>query len=215
MPTSAEIRARARESLAGNWKYPVLHFLVYYLIVSGAGVVSYIPFIGWIVPMLLAGTLTFGLYSYYLIFSRRGTPTINDLFSGFERFGTTLALYLLMGLFVFLWTLLLIIPGIIAGFRYSQAYFILKDNPQIGALEAIRRSKALMAGHKGRLFVLMLSFIGWYIVGMLTCAIGFLWIAPYYYTALAHFYNDLTGRSVIMPPPPPPPSPYDGILAKQ
>ncbi|WP_239618920.1 DUF975 family protein [Cohnella mopanensis] len=211
MPTSSEIRARARASLAGNWGSAVLHFLLFYIIVIAIGFLSLIPFIGWIASLLVTGALTYGLMSYFLNLSRNESPSTNDLFSGFQRFVPTFLLYLLMAIFTFLWMLLLIVPGIIAAFRYSQAYFILKDNPEIGALEAIRRSKELMVGHKGRLFVLMLTFIGWYILGSLALGIGLLWVAPYYYTALGHFYNDLISRSMSVPPPPPP-SPYEGVI---
>ncbi|XID91971.1 DUF975 family protein [Paenibacillaceae bacterium WGS1546] len=87
------------------------------------------------------------------------------LFSGFSDFFKPFLLYLLLIVFVSLWSLLFVIPGIIAAFRYSQAYYILIDNTGIGPLEAIRRSKAMMVGHKGRFFMLYLSFIGWALLG--------------------------------------------------
>jgi uncharacterized membrane protein len=210
--TSAEIRARARGSLAGNWKYAVLHFLVYYLILIGIGFVGGFihPIVTWIANLLLTGALTYGVYNYYLTLVRGTVPTINDLFKGFDRFVPTFLLYLLSAIFTALWMLLLIIPGIIAVIRYSQAYYILRDHPDIGALEAIRRSKALMVGHKWRYFVLGLSFIGWFILGLIPCGIGVLWVAPYFYTALGHFYEDLVSRSEQLPPPP---SPYEDVTA--
>jgi uncharacterized membrane protein len=98
------------------------------------------------------------------------------------------------------WTLLLIVPGIIAGYRYSQAFYILRDNPEIGAMEAIRRSKTMMAEHKWRLFVLQLTFIGWHLLCMLSLCIGYLWLVPYIMAAGAHFYEDLKTRSEFTAP---------------
>ncbi|WEK54451.1 MAG: DUF975 family protein [Candidatus Cohnella colombiensis] len=195
MPTSAEIRAKARESLRGNWASAVLHFLLYYVIMMGIGFFGLVPVIGWLANVVLSGVLSFGLYSFFLALSRGERPSTETLFSGFSRFMDTFLLGLLMGIFIFLWSLLLIIPGIIAAFRYSQAYYILRDNPGIGALEAIRRSKDLMVGHKLRLFVLILTFIGWALLCGLTFGIGTLWLAPYVYTSQAHFHNDLISRS--------------------
>jgi uncharacterized membrane protein len=202
--TSAEIRAKARASLSGNWTPAVLHFLLYYVIAIGLGLISLIPLVGWIASVLLTGALTYGLYTYFLVLSRGELPSTAILFSGFSRFVETFLLSLLIGIFTLLWTLLFIVPGIIAALRYSQAYFILKDNPGISALEAINRSKALMAGHKGRLFVLGLTFIGWYLLCMITIGIGLLWLAPYIYTSFGHFYNDLISRSASVPSPPKP-----------
>lgn len=208
MPTSAEIRARARASLSGNWKSAVLHFLLYVVIVGILGAIGEIPILGWIVSLLVSGALAYGLSTYFLELSRGERPSTETLFSGFQRFVDTFLLYLLTAIFTLLWMILLIVPGIIAALRYSQAYYILRDNPGIGALEAINRSKALMVGHKWRLFVLTLTFIGWFLLCMITFGIGLLWLVPYVYTAFGHFYNDLINRSA---PIPPPPSPYGGV----
>ncbi|PRX71812.1 putative membrane protein [Cohnella sp. SGD-V74] len=208
MPTSAEFRARARESLSGNWTSAVLHYLLFSFVMSALGSIGFIPLLGWIPAFLCAGAMIYGLMAFFLDLSRRQSPATETLFSGFPKFGETFVLYLLMLIFVWLWSLLLIIPGIIAAFRYSQAYFILKDNPGIGALEAIRRSKEMMAGNKGRLFFLMLSFIGWALLVPFTLGIGALWLVPYVYTSVAHFHNDLLMRTASVPPPPPPPQSY-------
>jgi uncharacterized membrane protein len=128
---------------------------------------------------------------FYLHYTRRGTPALDMLFVGFRYFGKALALYFLMLLFVLLWMLLLIIPGIIAGFSYSQAWYLLANDPSLGAMEAIGRSKAMMQGHKGRLFCLALRFIGWGLLCVLTLGIGLLWLVPYMSTSMACFHNDL------------------------
>jgi uncharacterized membrane protein len=89
----------------------------------------------------------------------------------------------------------LIVPGIIAAFRYSMAFYILKDHPEISPMEAIRRSKEMMVGQKWRYFVLNLSFIGWALLCILTLGIGFLWMHPYISVTNSHFYDELRNRS--------------------
>jgi uncharacterized membrane protein len=98
---------------------------------------------------------------------------------------------ILVGIFTFLWTLLLVIPGIIKAFSYSMTKYILDDNPELSASEAIHRSRMMMRGHKFDLFYLYLSFIGWFLLCLLTAGIGFLWLAPYVDTSLAAFYEDV------------------------
>ena len=98
---------------------------------------------------------------------------------------------ILMYILIFLWSLLLIIPGIIKWFSYSMTPFILEENPELDASSAIHRSRMMMRGHKFDLFYLYLSFIGWFILGILTAGIGFLWLAPYVDTSLAAFYEEV------------------------
>ena len=85
----------------------------------------------------------------------------------------------------------MIVPGIIAGIKYSMAYYIVNDNPEIGGLEAIRRSKEMMEGHKMRFFEFWLSFLGWFILGIATFGLGMIYAVPYYRAAKANFYSDL------------------------
>jgi uncharacterized membrane protein len=98
---------------------------------------------------------------------------------------------ILVGIFTILWSLLLIIPGIIKGIAYSQVFFLLRDNPEYTALEAITESKKRMKGYKWKFFLLNLSFIGWAFIAIFTLGIGFLWLTPYILTANATFYNEL------------------------
>ncbi|WP_168119890.1 DUF975 family protein [Paenibacillus sp. HB172176] len=197
----SELRAAARESLFGNWGKSIAVFLIYVAITISLG---FIPFFGQLVLILITGVFTLGMALYFIRLARGEDPSVSSLFEGFERFVKVFLLTLLMGIFTLLWSLLFIIPGIIAGYRYSQAYYILIDNPDISALEAIRRSKEMMAGHKWRYFVLQLSFIGWYLLCMLTLGIGALWLAPYMAATNAHFYENLrhcNGSFGIAPPP--------------
>lgn len=116
---------------------------------------------------------------------------VETLFRYFPQWKTMLAAGLLQMLYVFLWSLLLIIPGVIAAYRYSMTHYILAENPEMGANDAITRSKELMKGNKWRLFCLQLSFIGWMILCLFTLGIGNLWLTPYMMAANAAFYRDL------------------------
>ena len=98
---------------------------------------------------------------------------------------------LLMYILIVLWTLLFIIPGIIKTYSYAMTPYILHENPELSASEAIHRSRMMMRGHKFDLFYLYLSFIGWFLLCLLTAGIGFLWLAPYVDTSLAAFYEDV------------------------
>ncbi|MFC6463964.1 DUF975 family protein [Marinilactibacillus sp. GCM10026970] len=106
-----------------------------------------------------------------------------------------LAMYILQWLYTFLWSFLFVIPGIVKSFSYAQTYFVYKDATESGhylsPMDCITRSRELMDGHKGRLFVLELSFIGWHFVGALTLGLGYLFITPYIETSRAIFYEDI------------------------
>ena len=132
------------------------------------------------------------------------TPNIlKGMFSGYTggRFSTTFITSILVAIFTFLWTLLLVIPGWVKAYSYSMTPYIMKDYYTSGktpkATEAINASRRLMNGHKTDLFVLDLSFIGWGILGILTCGIGFLWITPYYRQTKANFYRKLAGNQFL------------------
>jgi uncharacterized membrane protein len=126
-----------------------------------------------------------------LALSRGQEARLPQIFEGFQKFGVALGAYLLMMLFVFLWALLLIIPGIIAAYAYSQTFYIIAEEPGIGPLQAIRKSKEMMRGNKGKLFCLNLRFIGWALLCLLTLGIGFLLLAPYMMISFAKFYDDV------------------------
>ena len=127
-----------------------------------------------------------------LCVARRSEANVGTLFEMCGWFFRFLWLCVLMSIFIFLWSLLLIVPGIIAAYRYSMAIFIFCDDPEKGALTCIRESKAMTMGYKGQLFVLDLSFIGWYLL----CIIPFveIFVAPYVLTTRANFYRALRGE---------------------
>lgn len=194
--TNREIRAKARQDLGGKifsevWLTALAASLVYSLLISA---ISAIPVVGQIASILLAGPLLLGISSFYLGLARGGKPTIGDIFNGFDDFTNVFMLNLIMGIFVFLWSLLFIIPGIVKSYAYSMAYYIKRDNPSYSWKQCLDESQRIMKGHKADLFCLHLSFIGWEFVCCLTFGIGFLWLTPYIMTSNANFYESITSR---------------------
>lgn len=114
---------------------------------------------------------------------------IGTMFSGFKIFFKAFGLRLFQDLFIFLWSLLLWIPGIIARYRYAMAPYIMSENHEMGIREAVNLSKKMMKGYKWRLFCLNLSFIGWLLLSVMTCGILFFRTLPYIHAANAAFYR--------------------------
>lgn len=143
----------------------------------------------------IGGAIKLGYSQFNLNLINGSNPYFGDLFSKFNMFWKGFCMQFLIGLFIFLWTLLLIIPGIIAAYRYSMTSYILLENPDMTVMDAITRSKEMMRGNKARLFCLDISFIGWWFLCILTCGIGFLWLHLYMNAASAAFYNEVSGRN--------------------
>lgn len=215
--TYSDIRARARENLRGNWGVSVAAGFVAAifgaLLVSSGSMVQIVekiseeapPRLAAVLALVLSGISALSLvklilggvvqlgYSKFLLNQHDGKPyEVKELFSQFDRFGTGFAQHFLCGLYVVLWSLLLVIPGIVKSFSYAMTPFILEDHPELTASEAITRSQELMDGHKGELFTLSLTFIGWELLNALTLGIGSLWLNPYKNAAYAVFYRELT-----------------------
>ena len=186
---NASIRAQARALLSGKWTMLVIIWLVYSVVLNIASLI--IPGLGSIITLLILGPLSLGLSLILLRVVRNQDVSVEMLFEGFSDYSRSLVTGLLVALYVFLWSLLLIIPGIIAALAYSMSFFILADDPHISAQEAINQSKRMMEGHKMDLFMLQLSFLGWWILCIFTFGIGFLWLAPYISTSTAVFYQSL------------------------
>lgn len=186
--TNSELRLTARNQLKGQWGITILICVVFAII---TGLPNAIEYAGPVISIILAGPFTLGIISCFIKLVRKERFKFENLFDGFKNFISSFILQLLVTLFVFLWSLLLVIPGIIAGYRYSMSFYILYDNPNIGAMEALDLSKEIMVGNKWRLFCLHLSFIGWALLSILTLGIGFLWLIPYMNTAVVNFYEGL------------------------
>ena len=154
------------------------HALRVFLPVSG--IISLAQFV-------IGGSVSIGHNRFCLKLVDGEQARFEDLFSGFDIFGNAFVLNLLITLKVIAWSLLFVIPGIVAAYRYSMATYIMAENPNMQATEAIERSKALMDGRKGDLFCLDLSFIGWALLAVLTAGIGNLWLTPYMTVSRAAF----------------------------
>lgn len=150
------------------------------------------------IALAIASTLVGAGFIIFLLNSIRGTePSIGNLLDGFAHFGKIIWLNILMFIFVWLWSILLVIPGIIAAYRYSMAIYILIDNPQMSALDCIRESKRMTSGYKGQLFMLELSFFGWVLLTTLPY-VGYivqLWTLPYMSMTSALYYEHLRGAT--------------------
>ena len=165
----------------------------------GAFILASLPII--IIASLFAAVIYFVLGSFigvgYAKFNLnlvdKKNAAFETLFEYFSHWKTTTIARLLRALYVFLWSLLFIIPGIVAGFSYAMTDYILAEDPELTADEAISQSKSIMMGNKWRFFCLQFSFIGWDILATLAFGIGHLWLTPYKQAAYAAFYREVSG----------------------
>ncbi|HEU4718455.1 MAG TPA: DUF975 family protein, partial [Bacteroidia bacterium] len=141
--------------------------------------------------LFIAGPFALGAAMFSLSISRGKEAKLEQIFQGFNRYTTSLAAYLLIVAYVLLWLLLLIVPGIIAALSYSMTFYILADDPTIKAEDALKKSKAMMDGHKLKLFYLYLWFLLLGLLCILTLGIGFLWLIPFANVTTAKFYDDI------------------------
>lgn len=216
MKKNVDYKNEALAALKGNWSSAVLAVLVFTIvdaIVIGPNLYSSLglvndptnPFLtnhqngfsalSFILEVLVLFPLTVGLYNAFKNLLVKGDDQlVKGIFGiGFGRYRRNVAASLLKYIFTFLWTLLLIVPGIIKLLSYSMTNYILEDEPTLSPNKAIDLSREMMKGHKFDLFYLYLSFIGWGILCLFTLGIGFLWLEPYILTAQASFYQDVKG----------------------
>ncbi|HKK96385.1 MAG TPA: DUF975 family protein [Anaerovoracaceae bacterium] len=183
--SSAEIRGMSRFILKDKWKNVAIGLLIYQIVTSLIPDILTILFpndfynslymeqavqtsnVATLYNLLTLGAISLGFAIFMLNIVRFGEVHYDNIFEGFSHYFKSLVLTLLMGIFVILWTLLLIVPGIIALYRYSQAYYILAEDPKKDPLQCINESKAMMMGNKSKLFGLHITFIGWYILAVL------------------------------------------------
>ena len=217
MKSNTYFKDTALAALRGNWGPAVVATLVYFIIVSciaGPGFYMYLS-LGDVssadpeavlesmgtyskvfsCTFLLEIFLLFPLVVSYLNSFRkllvnednRIVRNALDFSNYWHKVGAIILAYVL----IFLWSMLLVIPGIIKTFSYAMTPFILDEYPELGPSEAIHRSRMMMKGHKFDLFWLWLSFIGWGILNIFTAGIGSLWLMPYMYTSTAAFYQEV------------------------
>lgn len=196
MKQNFELRNEAFELLKANWKQPVL---LYFIISMICGVIYCIA------PSVVADIFILYPCGYVFVmqlmsFMRDGKQNlVSDYFKLFkDKYIIALPVVALTYLYTFLWALLFIIPGIIKGYSYALASYISIEDNNIPAEECINKSMQMMEGHKMRLFLLDLSFIGWYFVAFLTFGIGLFWVVPYHEMARILFYEDLKSQQQLV-----------------
>ena len=161
------------------WFRPLMTGLMVYSVIAA------------LISIILGCVVELGLKNYFLKQYDGAEHRLGDLFSYFRHWGGAFCLRLLSGLYVALWTLLFIIPGIIKAFSYAMAPYIKAEHPEWSANECITLSRQLMKGHKFELFCLGLSFIGWDLLCIFTLGIGYFFLTPYKQAATAAFYRNL------------------------
>ena len=116
------------------------------------------------------------------------------LFGGFNSakiFFKQVGVVVLNTILCALWTILLVVPGIIKGLAYSMYPYVLRDEPDLSVWQTLKKSEAIMKGYKGKLFLMYLSFVGWFILGAFTFGILYIWLTPYVMTSTVKFYDDV------------------------
>lgn len=233
--SSSTIRAIARDNLRGYWGKVLIGVILWQVLIALIpSLLSYIPaftyesynelleqnievsYLSSLYHTFLTGTFEVGICSFMLSFFRHKDANPGYVFNGFNIYPKTLLLTIAIGFFTFMWLLLLIVPGIIAAFRYSQATYVMADDPSKGALQSITESKNMMRGNKFKFFCLELSFIGWLILASIPSAvfdafgssgishiiisfvlnIPIMLVLVYMNTATVAFYDLVTGRLV-------------------
>lgn len=224
--TRQQIKQDAKDTLRGKWGKGIMLYLIIMLIGLISGSIStynnmpsfdysnyysnyaanihysfgadWLPLIIDLVMIIIVASADFKALDWI----RNPELQFNPVQSNFDRFRNPdwwklILLNLILFIFISLWSILLIIPGIIKSFSYSQTYFIYKDLSDKGQANGysltdfITRSRQLMDGHKAEYFVLQLSFIGWFLLGLITAGIAFIWIIPYYHLTMASYYRNL------------------------
>jgi uncharacterized membrane protein len=185
MKTFNELKSSAKTQISG--KIGILFAM--FLIMFGIFIASnFVPVLGTIANYLVGAAFTLGGAWVFLKIAKGETVSVGNIFYGFEDLWTAIKAQFFMGLFICLWSLLLIIPGIIKACSYSMTYFILAENKGMSVLEAITLSRKMMDGHKMDLFLLFLSFIGWFLLVVITFGIAGIWVYPYLYATFTNFY---------------------------
>lgn len=221
-----DFRAWARDALKGRWGAAVAVSLVTGLLTSSGGFTSRVELnetlselglssfvsrevitvlltvlvVMGLLALIVGGAVQLGLCTFHLNLINRREARFSNLFSQFHRLWDGFKMQFVINLFVFLWSLLLVIPGIIAAYRYAMVPYLKAEFPDLGVMDAMRESKRLMSGNKGRLFCLHMSFIGWVLLSTLTLGVGMLFVSPYMQSAETAFYMMATGRQAIWQP---------------
>ncbi len=194
---TAELKSKAKEQIRGKWAVAIGTVLIANIILEldiGYKTASELGIEGLsysldLITVLLGGVISVGLCRFLLdMATKREEPRFNTLFSSFDIYLKTLGLNLLITLAVLVGTLLFIVPGIIVYLMFSQVFYILSEDPSKSITQCINESVNLMNGHKWELFYLKLTFIGWWLLALVTLGIAALWVSPYQKLTEANFY---------------------------
>lgn len=184
-----QVKMQAKQSLTGKWGIAIGTIVIASLIL---GVSAYIP----LASIVLSGIFSVGLAIVMLEIVRNWEVQFTDMFKGFNNFGTNCIAGILVSIYTMLWSLLFVIPGIIKAYSYSMTFYILADHPEMSAKDAIRTSQVMMEGHKMDLFILELSFFGWYLLCGITFGLAALYVGPYVSASHAAFYEAIKDEKV-------------------
>ncbi len=199
---NSEIRNVTKEILKGKYKYVMLPFILATLLLGLAQSqdlysnlyesygVSYVFTIGSI-ALFIVGPISVGLATYSLSIVNEEDYSYNQIATGFKYFFKALFLYLLFNISVLIGTILLIIPGVVIFLMFSQIFYIIAENPQIGVIDAFKKSASLMKNKKLQYLGLGLRYILFFILGVFTLGIWWLWLTPQMYVSFAIFYKEL------------------------
>lgn len=186
-----QLYQEAKEAMDGQWGIAAGGTFIISLL---SGVASNIPGIGELIAILIGGPIALGYAIFIIALSKRNDPQIEQLFKGFSDFVRSLSTYFVMAILILLWSLLLIIPGIMKAYSYTMTFYILAEDSEIQTMDALKKSEEMMYGNRMRLFWLQMKFIGWLILALFTLGIGYFWLAPFMSTAQYKFYQDLKGE---------------------
>lgn len=192
MVCNSELRRGARTQLGGNifstgWLMMLLACLIVNAVVGATSTL--------IIGLLIVGPASYGLTRCMVnvVEQKNKSAELSDLFCGFtENFTQSFILGLLSGLFIALWSLLFVIPGIVKSYSYAMAFYIQQKEENKDWKYCLDKSIATMNGHRMQLFLLDLSFIGWYLLGVLCLGVGTLFVYPYHIMARTNFFEALS-----------------------
>lgn len=186
---NASIKRRAKELVKGQFSTVLLTAIVVGAIM---GPVNGIKGVGNFISLILAGPLAVGALAVYTTVTAGEQAQLEQIFSHFKtNLAECIIAHIVRTLFIALWSLLLVIPGIMKAYSYAMTNYLLHKEPELSAMDAIARSKELMNGHRMDLFVLDLSFIGWLLLTIVTFGIAYIWVGPYMSIAQTVFFDQL------------------------
>jgi len=193
----SELMTSSKEALANKWGLAIGTFLVFLLLSGGSQAIAETYPLTPLLTVIISGPFGVGLSLFTLKLSRNEEARFEDSFAGFSNFLNSFLAYILMTLLIVAGTILFIVPGIIIAIALSMTYFVIAEDDQISAVDALKKSYKMMDGHKMKYFFLCLRYIGLALLCILTLGIGFLWLVPYMYVTNAKFYDEIKDETVI------------------